>query len=253
MLPTELLSLILSFLDPRDFSKVSCLSKAFNDASNEDKHWKKICKRIWQSKASMPFSYKNAKECYFRDIVLDIEKIKKLSIKELKLIIFSHDVAVESLGYFEKREYVEKDISLLPKSVLGETRNFKSLWKCSYYFSLLDSKRTKIKKTELMRYRWTLYIKDTRDVDYFIGVSDNPRFHSEQGNLTFLESGLVELKSLGGDSLANFEYHVIERNGKFCVTVGPYPPLKVFRHKGNWSWVLENAHVFVKSYHYGIE
>lgn len=261
MLPKDILQFISLFLDVKSFIAFTNTSQTIFLLNNYESFWKNCCKTLWKGKASMHYSYNGASEGLFNGLRLSESRTEQLTIKEMKLIIRSFNINPQSLCFFEKAEYLEKVKTLLCHNEREEENfetkkfYFQSLWKTSYVQSLVDSKRTRILKSELTSLLWSAFLKLETEMQTYVGVSEKTRNRAPfTSGIEFKSNNRISVNFAAfGQGNIEYQYEILYREDKTFVNVINYPCFYVYRDPYNWRWVMESERVILRSEHYACD
>eukprot|EP00732_Lithocolla_globosa_P005913 Lithocolla_globosa_v1_NODE_6462_length_1084_cov_3.353741.p1 type:complete len:231 gc:universal NODE_6462_length_1084_cov_3.353741:772-80(-) len=146
-LPREAWLVVLSFLPAKDLCSVASLGKRFRQLSDNDSLWKRQCASKWNDKQHMPQPMKDD-ELFWRSPYL-----QKLTTKQCKQILSRRGYDFQHI--VEKSELEQLVNSTCPMQNVCST--FKSVWKASYAYALVDSRRQMITLEEVPYFRWNLF------------------------------------------------------------------------------------------------
>ncbi|TPX37597.1 hypothetical protein SmJEL517_g00654 [Synchytrium microbalum] len=172
-LPWELALRVLSFIDsPRKLSQLYGVSRRWQSLCSDDILWMKLVERRWKNKLY-----------HHLDLHIRVDYtnlMESLSVKEMKSLLKRRQVSVA--GLVEKSELADAVVKSLPQfSPTVPSKNNSGKWRTSYIVAELDSKRTRITKSEVTGIEWKfrfrhwqegLFVKATFDDKFNLVIPD---------------------------------------------------------------------------------
>ena len=218
---------IFIYFTPFEIFQYSRVNHAWRKLCLEEVLWKRLCQRYWLSKKYLPSVLEmNYKKRPFSKIRLTQESINSMKKKDFYLVMKSRALytPIELSRDYEK-EYLKRIfIETSPSHVEGCSNRINGLWRASFFFSFIDSKRTLINLEELLSLQWYVYSKiQLKTIQ----------------SISFLRGGKIKLNDPSNQPKTYFTWCFRTFQTRM-VQIDSHRPFKSFRVRINAGWILEN-------------